>query len=245
MYAPHSSRNPSRRWCEVGWVAEPWAWSARATHSPLPPAGVTGEHPPGARFPPWAAGARPTSRSRADADAQARHRPRPVGRVPGSAGGGAAATARAVADQPRAAPCTGRCELEAQRRSMSPAMIGPMVPALIAHGGAGGDLDDKPTYRVAPGNSSFRARLGRPPRRADRRSMGSRQCIRSMEEHPRFNAGYGSALTERGDRRVRRLDHGGRRPSRPARWGAVSGVRSPIGLVAPNPRRRTACLPRG
>jgi L-asparaginase / beta-aspartyl-peptidase len=36
---------------------------------------------------------------------------------------------------------------------MLPAMIGPMVPALIAHGGAGGDPDDKPTYRAALGEA--------------------------------------------------------------------------------------------
>ena len=65
MYAS-TSRKPSPRWCDVDCVAKPWAWSARATHSPLPPAASPVNMRP-VRFPPWAAGARPTRRSRADA----------------------------------------------------------------------------------------------------------------------------------------------------------------------------------
>jgi L-asparaginase / beta-aspartyl-peptidase len=111
---------------------------------------------------------------------------------------------------------------------MSPVMIGPMVPALIAHGGAGGDPDDKPTYRAA-----LEEALGRG--QAILRDGGSsldavEATIRVMEEHPRFNAGHGSALTERGtvecDASIMEGDD-----LQAGAVGAVSGVPSPIGLA--------------
>jgi beta-aspartyl-peptidase (threonine type) len=103
-----------------------------------------------------------------------------------------------------------------------------MVPALIVHGGAGGDPDDKATYRAALGEA-----LGRGW--AVLQGAGSaldavETAVRVMEEHPRFNAGYGSALTELGtvecDASI--MDGDGLQAGA---VGAVSGVRSAIGLA--------------
>ena len=107
-------------------------------------------------------------------------------------------------------------------------MIGPMVPALIAHGGAGSDPDDKPTYRAALGDA-----LGRGW--AVLRGGGSaldavEASVQAMEEHPRFNAGLGSALTEQGtvecDASIMEGDE-----LQAGAVGAVSGVTSAIGLA--------------
>ena len=110
---------------------------------------------------------------------------------------------------------------------MSPAMIGPMVPALIAHGGAGADPDDKPTYRTALGEALRHgwAVLSKGGSALD----AVEACIRSMEEHPRFNAGYGSALTERGTVECDASIMEGETLQAGA-VGAVSGIRSAIGL---------------
>jgi L-asparaginase / beta-aspartyl-peptidase len=110
---------------------------------------------------------------------------------------------------------------------MSPAMIGPMVPALIAHGGAGADPDDKPTYRAALGEALRHgwAVLSKGGSALD----AVETCIRAMEEHPRFNAGYGSALTERGTVECDASIMEGETLQAGA-VGAVSGVRSAIGL---------------
>ena len=103
-----------------------------------------------------------------------------------------------------------------------------MVPALIAHGGAGGDPDDKPTYRAALSDA-----LGRGW--AVLRGGGSaldavEVTIQAMEDHPRFNAGHGSALTEQGtvecDASVMEGD-----ALQAGAVGAVSGVRSAIQLA--------------
>jgi beta-aspartyl-peptidase (threonine type) len=103
-----------------------------------------------------------------------------------------------------------------------------MVPALIAQGGAAGDPDDKPTYRAALGEA-----LGRGW--AVLRDGGSaldavETSVQVMEEHPRFNAGHGSALTEQGtvecDASIMEGD-----ALQAGAVGAVSGVRSPIGLA--------------
>jgi beta-aspartyl-peptidase (threonine type) len=103
-----------------------------------------------------------------------------------------------------------------------------MVPALIAHGGAGGDPDDKPTYRAALG-----AALGRGW--AILRGGGSaldavEASVQVMEEHPRFNAGHGSALTAQGtvecDASIMEGDE-----LRAGAVGAVGGVPSAIGLA--------------
>jgi L-asparaginase / beta-aspartyl-peptidase len=110
---------------------------------------------------------------------------------------------------------------------MSPAMIGPMVPALIAHGGAGADPDDKPTYRAALGEALRHgwAVLSKGGSALD----AVEACIRSMEEHPRFNAGYGSALTERGTVECDASIMEGETLQAGA-VGAVSGIQSAIGL---------------
>ncbi len=103
-----------------------------------------------------------------------------------------------------------------------------MVPALIAHGGAGGDPDDKPTYRAGLGEALARGW-------AVLRDGGSaldavEACIGALEEHPRFNAGYGSALTERGTVECDASIMEGDRLQAGA-VGAVAGVRSPIALA--------------
>jgi L-asparaginase / beta-aspartyl-peptidase len=103
-----------------------------------------------------------------------------------------------------------------------------MVPALIAHGGAGGDPDDKPTYREA-----LAVALGRGWALLQRGASALdavEATVRAMEDHPRFNAGYGSALTERGtvecDASIMEGD-----TLQAGAVGAVSGVRSAIGLA--------------
>jgi beta-aspartyl-peptidase (threonine type) len=103
-----------------------------------------------------------------------------------------------------------------------------MVPALIAHGGAGGDPDDKPTYREALSEA-----LGRGwavLRRGGSALDAIEATIQAMEDHPRLNAGYGSALTERGtvecDASIMEGD-----ALQAGAVGAVSGVRSAIGLA--------------
>jgi L-asparaginase / beta-aspartyl-peptidase len=103
-----------------------------------------------------------------------------------------------------------------------------MVPALIAHGGAGGDPDDKPTYRAALAEA-----LGRGwtlLRKGASALDAVEATIQAMEDHPRFNAGYGSALTERGtvecDASIMEGDS-----LQAGAVGAVSGVRSAIGLA--------------
>src|SRR5262249_59020101 len=106
--------------------------------------------------------------------------------------------------------------------------IGRMVRALIVHGGAGGNPDDMPTYRVALGEALRRgwAVLAQSGPALD----AVEASIVAMEEHPRFNAGYGSALTETGtvecDASIMEGDalHAGA-------VGAVSGVRNPIALA--------------
>ncbi|HEX2500865.1 MAG TPA: isoaspartyl peptidase/L-asparaginase [Methylomirabilota bacterium] len=103
-----------------------------------------------------------------------------------------------------------------------------MVPALVAHGGAAGDPDDKPTYREALGEALGRgwALLRRGASALD----AVEATIVAMEDHPRFNAGYGSALTERGtvecDASIMEGDG-----LQAGAVGAVAGVRSAIGLA--------------
>jgi beta-aspartyl-peptidase (threonine type) len=103
-----------------------------------------------------------------------------------------------------------------------------MVPALIAHGGAGADAEDKPTYRDAMGDALRRGwavlRRGGPA------LLAVEATIQAMEDHPRFNAGHGSALTEHGtvecDASIMEGD-----TLQAGAVGAVSGVRSAIGLA--------------
>ncbi len=71
-----------------------------------------------------------------------------------------------------------------------------MVPVLIAHGGAGADPGDRPTYRraLAAALAAGWARL----RDGGSALDGVEACVAAMEADPRFNAGYGSVLTEAG-----------------------------------------------
>ena len=103
-----------------------------------------------------------------------------------------------------------------------------MVPALIAHGGAGADPDDKPTYRVA---LDAALRRGWAVLQAGGAALDAVMAtIQAMEDHPRFNAGYGSSLTERGtvecDASIMEGD-----TLQAGAVGAVSGVRNAIALA--------------
>jgi beta-aspartyl-peptidase (threonine type) len=103
-----------------------------------------------------------------------------------------------------------------------------MVPALIAHGGAGGDPDDKPTYRAGLGEAL--ARGWTILRQGGSALDAVEACVGALEEHPRFNAGHGSALTERGtvecDASIMEGDG-----LQAGAVGAVTGVPSPIRLA--------------
>jgi len=71
-----------------------------------------------------------------------------------------------------------------------------MLPVLIAHGGAGADPDNRAGYR-----DSLRAALAAGWGRlvAGGSALdGVEACVAAMEDDPRFNAGYGSVLTEAG-----------------------------------------------
>lgn len=103
-----------------------------------------------------------------------------------------------------------------------------MVPALIAHGGAAADPDDREAYRNA-----MRAALTAGWNRL--RHGGSaldavEACVATMEANPQLNAGYGSVLTELGtvecDASIMEGEH-----LAAGAVGAVSGVPSPIGLA--------------
>jgi beta-aspartyl-peptidase (threonine type) len=103
-----------------------------------------------------------------------------------------------------------------------------MLPALIAHGGAGADAGDREGYRQA-----LRAALeaGWTRLRAGHSALdGVEACVAVMEAHPRFNAGYGSVLTEAGTVECDASIMEGERLAAGA-VGAVSGVPFPIGLA--------------
>jgi L-asparaginase / beta-aspartyl-peptidase len=103
-----------------------------------------------------------------------------------------------------------------------------MVPALIAHGGAGADPNDRPTYRTA---LDAAIRRGWAILRDGGQALDAIEAtIQAMEEHPRFNAGFGSTLTEQGtvecDASIMEGD-----ALQAGAVGAVSGVRSAIALA--------------
>ncbi len=103
-----------------------------------------------------------------------------------------------------------------------------MIPALIAHGGAGADPDDRDTYR-----RSLRTALAAGWTRA--LAGGSaldavEACVAAMEDDPRFNAGYGSVLTETGTVECDASIMEGERLQAGA-VGAVSGVPNPVTLA--------------
>ncbi len=102
------------------------------------------------------------------------------------------------------------------------------VPALIVHGGAGADPGDRDELR-----SGMRAAVG-----AGWRAFAAggtaldavETAVRSLEDHPRFNAGRGSVLTRTGtvetDASIMEGDQ-----LRNGAVGAVSGVRNPVTLA--------------
>jgi len=103
-----------------------------------------------------------------------------------------------------------------------------MVPALIVHGGAGANPDNRPAYRVVVKAALVAgwARL---------QSGGSavdavQAAIEVMEDDPLLNAGRGSALTEEGTVECDASLMEGERLGAGA-VGAVSGVPNPIGLA--------------
>jgi len=99
---------------------------------------------------------------------------------------------------------------------------------LIAHGGAGADPDDRDLCREA-----LRAALAAAWARL--RAGGSaldavEACVAAMEDHPQFNAGYGSALTAAGTVECDASIMEGARLAAGA-VGAVAGVPNPIRLA--------------
>lgn len=102
------------------------------------------------------------------------------------------------------------------------------VPALIVHGGAGADPGARDELR-----SGMRDAVG-----AGWRALAAggtaldavEAAVRSLEDHPRFNAGYGSVLTSAGtvetDASIMEGDQ-----LRNGAVGAVSGIRNPITLA--------------
>lgn len=105
---------------------------------------------------------------------------------------------------------------------------GRVIPALIAHGGAGADPGDRATYRA-----SLRGALvaGWTRIQAGASALDAVEaCVAAMEDDPRFNAGYGSVLTEAGTVECDASIMEGER-LRAGAVGAVSGVRNPIGLA--------------
>jgi beta-aspartyl-peptidase (threonine type) len=73
---------------------------------------------------------------------------------------------------------------------------GRRVPAIIVHGGAGADPADRDEFRE-PMRSAVRA--GWTALAAGATSLDAVEAaVRVLEDHPRFNAGHGSVLTERG-----------------------------------------------
>ncbi len=103
-----------------------------------------------------------------------------------------------------------------------------MVPALIAHGGAGAAPAEREAHREV-----LRAALvaGWARVRAGGSALDAVEtCVAAMEDHPQFNAGYGSALTEAGTVECDASIMEGERLAAGA-VAAVSGVRNPIGLA--------------
>jgi beta-aspartyl-peptidase (threonine type) len=102
------------------------------------------------------------------------------------------------------------------------------VPALIVHGGAGADPGGRDELR-----SGMRDAVGAGWRAliAGGTALDAVEAaVRSLEDHPRFNAGYGSVLTSAGtvetDASIMEGDQ-----LRNGAVGAVSGIRNPITLA--------------
>jgi L-asparaginase / beta-aspartyl-peptidase len=103
-----------------------------------------------------------------------------------------------------------------------------MLPVLIAHGGAGADPDNRAGYR-----DSLRAALAAGWGRlvAGGSALdGVEACVAAMEDDPRFNAGYGSVLTEAGTVECDASIMEGERLAAGA-VGAVTGVPNAVTLA--------------
>ncbi|HEY7652683.1 MAG TPA: isoaspartyl peptidase/L-asparaginase [Methylomirabilota bacterium] len=102
------------------------------------------------------------------------------------------------------------------------------VPALIVHGGAGADPGNRDELRagmrdaVGAGWRAFAA--------GGTALDAVEAAVRSLEDHPRFNAGYGSVLTAAGTVETDASIMEGDR-LRNGAVGAVSGVRNPVTLA--------------
>jgi L-asparaginase / beta-aspartyl-peptidase len=103
-----------------------------------------------------------------------------------------------------------------------------MVPVLIAHGGAGADVASRDEYRegVRRALDAGWARLSAGASALD----AVEACVAALEADPRFNAGYGSALTEAGTVECDASIMEGERLAAGA-VGAVGGVPNPIRLA--------------
>lgn len=103
-----------------------------------------------------------------------------------------------------------------------------MVPALIAHGGAGADPGERQAYREALGAALV---AGWACLRGGGSALDAVEaCVGAMEDHPRFNAGHGSALTAAGAVECDASIMEGDRLAAGA-VGAVSGVSHPVTLA--------------
>jgi beta-aspartyl-peptidase (threonine type) len=103
-----------------------------------------------------------------------------------------------------------------------------MLPVLIAHGGAGADPGDRAGYR-----DSLRAALAAGWSRLAAGGSaldGVEACVAAMEDDPRFNAGYGSVLTEAGTVECDASIMEGERLAAGA-VGAVAGVPNAVTLA--------------
>ena len=102
------------------------------------------------------------------------------------------------------------------------------VPALIVHGGAGADPGGRDELRAGMREAMV----------AGWRALGAggtaldavEAAVRSLEDHPRFNAGHGSVLTSDGTVETDASIMEGDR-LRNGAVAAVSGVRNPVGLA--------------
>src|SRR5262249_38457291 len=106
--------------------------------------------------------------------------------------------------------------------------LGAMVPALIVHGGAGANPDDRPAYRavVKAALVAGWARL-----QGGGSAVGAVQAaVEGREDDPLRNAGGGPALTEEGPGECAASLMEGEGLGAGA-VGAVSGVPNPIGLA--------------
>jgi L-asparaginase / beta-aspartyl-peptidase len=103
------------------------------------------------------------------------------------------------------------------------------VPSLIVHGGAGADpkddLDELRAGMRAAAEAGWRV-LGGGGRALD----AAEAAVRSLEDHPRFNAGRGSVLTSAGDVEMDASIMDGDRLACGA-VGAVTRIRNPISLA--------------